>query len=216
MVWRDLSHRKRYRPTGAFKTMRYRRALIPGGSYFFTVNLADRSSRLLVARIADLREVVRDVRRAHPFTIVAWVVLPDHLHAVWTLPEGDTDYATRWGLIKAGFSRRIPKDEHIRASRALKGERGIWQRRFWEHLIRDDLDLARHVDYIHYKPVKHGYVDRTMDWPYSTFHRDLRRGHVTEDWGVRDGAMGDFGEAACDRAGHVGVRASPQPAQAGL
>jgi len=94
--------------------MRYRRAVIPGATYFFTVNLADRSARRLVERIADLREVVRDVRRARPFAIVAWAVLPEHLRAVWTLPEGDADYATRWGLIKAGFSRRIPKDERIR------------------------------------------------------------------------------------------------------
>jgi putative transposase len=196
--------------------MRYRRAVIPGASYFFTVNLADRSARLLVERIADLREVVRDVRRAHPFRIVAWVVLPDHLHAVWTLPEGDADYATRWGLIKAGFSRRIPKEERIRASRARKGERGIWQRRFWEHLIRDDRDLSRHVDYIHYNPVKHGYVDRAIDWPYSTFRRDLRRGHVTADWGVREDAVGDFGEAAFECVCHVGVRSSPQPTGAAL
>jgi len=194
--------------------MRYRRTLIPGASYFFTVDLADRSSRLLVDRIADLREVVRDVRHAHPFTIVAWVVLPEHLHAVWTLPEGDAEYATRWGLIKADFSRRIPKDERIRASRARKGERGIWQRRFWEHLIRDDRDLTRHVDYIHYNPVKHGYVERAVDWPYSTFHRDLRRGHVTADWGVREDAVVDFGEAEVDRAAGVGVRSSPQPTQA--
>jgi len=196
--------------------MRYRRALIPGASYFFTVNLADRSSRLLVDRITDVRAVVRDVRRAHPFTIVAWVVLPDHLHAVWTMPDNDADYATRWGLIKAGFSRRIPKDERIRASRARKGERGIWQRRFWEHLIRDDRDLAQHVDYIHHNPVKHGYVDRAVDWPYSTFHRDLWRGHVTEAWGVREDAVGDFGEAEGDLAGGVGVRASPQPTLVGL
>mgnify|MGYP006289914027 FL=1 len=191
--------------------MRYRRVLIAGASFFFTVNLADRSARLLVERIADLREVVGDVRRAHPFEIVAWVVLPDHLHAVWTLPDGDADYARRWGLIKAGFSRRIPKAERIRSSRARKGERGIWQRRFWEHLIRDDRDLARHVDYIHYNPVKHGFVDRAFDWPYSTFHRDLRRGNVTEDWGVRDDDGGDFGEASRVPAGHVGVRPSPQP-----
>ena len=191
--------------------MRYRRALIPGASYFFTVNLADRSARLLVERIADLREAVRDVRRAHPFEIVAWVVLPDHLHAVWTLPDGDADYAMRWGLIKAGFSRRIPKGRAHPRQPCAQGERGLWQRRFWEHLIRDDRDLAGHVDYIHHNPVKHGYVDRAIDWPYSTFHRDLRRGNVTEDWGVRDDDVGDFGEASREPARHVGVRSSPQP-----
>lgn len=174
--------------------MRYRRALIFGASYFFTVNLADRSARLLVERIADLREVVRDVRRAHPFEIVAWVVLPDHLHAVWTLPDGDADYATRWGLIKAGFSRRIPKGERIRASRVRKGERGIWQRRFWEHLIRDEQDYVAHVDYIHINPLKHGLVTRVRDWPLSSFHRYVQRGTLPIDW-----AGG--GEQAVSRAG---------------
>ena len=174
--------------------MRYRRALIGGATYFFTVNLANRSHHLLVDRIEDLREVVRDVRRAHPFEIVAWVVMPDHLHAIWQLPDDDDDFAMRWGLIKAGFSRRIPKDERIRPSRMKKGERGIWQRRFWEHLIRDDSDRQRHVDYIHYNPVKHGYVQRAVDWPFSTFHRFLRLGWVTADWGCQDDFTGDFGE----------------------
>jgi putative transposase len=136
--------------------MRYRRAIIEGGTYFFTVNIADRSRRLLVERVADLREVVRTVRQRHPFEILAWCVLPEHLHAVWTLPPGDADYAMRWGLIKAGFSRCIPQGERIRHSRSTKGERGIWQRRYWEHVIRDDHDLARHIAYTHFNPVKHG------------------------------------------------------------
>jgi putative transposase len=156
--------------------------------------LAERSSRLLVDRVADLREVVRDVRRAHPFEIVAWVVLPEHLHAVWALPEGDSEYPMRWRLIKANFSRRVPGGERRRASRRKKGERGIWQRRFREHLIRDDRDLQRHVDDVHDNPVKHGYVQRAIDWRFSSFRRDLQRGWVTAEWGCVDHVEGDFGE----------------------
>ena len=174
--------------------MRYRRAQIEGATYFFTVNLADRSSGLLVDRVADLREAVRVVRDAHPFQILAWVVLPEHMHALWRLPDGDSDYSLRWGLIKAGFSRAIPKHERLCDSRRAKGERGIWQRRFWEHLIRDDSDLQRHVDYTHYNPVKHGYVERAVDWPFSSFHRYLSAGWVTADWGCAGDLDGDYGE----------------------
>ncbi len=139
--------------------MYYRRANVPGATYFFTVNLADRKSFILVENIDLLKESIRHVKAAHPFEIDAMVVLPDHLPAIWTLPRDDAEFATRWTLIKAGFSRQIPKTERISESRKSKGERGIWQRRYWEHLIRDDEDFARHVDYIHYNPVKHGYVD---------------------------------------------------------
>ena len=111
------------------------------------------------------------------------VVLPDHLHAIWTLPWDDADFPLRWRLIKTWFSRNLPLGEHRRASRVDKGERGIWQRRYWEHLIRDEIDFARHVDYIHWNPVKHGFVARAKDWPYSTFHRFVRDGVLTEDWG---------------------------------
>lgn len=161
--------------------MDYRRAKIPGATYFFTVNLADRSSRLLVERVDTLREVVRGVRQRHPFTIAAWVVLPDHLHAIWTLPPDDADFSTRWALIKAGFSRQISQRERI-SERTRKGERGIWQHRFWEHLIRDELDLARHVDYIHINPVKHGHVAKASEWPWSSINRYIRAGMVTADW----------------------------------
>jgi putative transposase len=174
--------------------MRYRRAIIEGATYFFTVNLADRSRRLLVERVADLREVVRTVRQRHPFEILAWCVLPEHLHAVWTLPPGDANYAMRWSLIKAGFSRCIPQGECIRHSRIMKGERGIWQRRYWEHVIRDDHDLARHIDYTHFNPVKHGYVQMVRDWPYSSFHAYVRKGWLSEDWGYTGVQDGDFGE----------------------
>src|SRR6267142_264912 len=163
--------------------MRYRRADVPGGTYFFTVNLAERKRTLLVDHVDVLRAVIQKVKALHPFRIDAMVILPDHLHAVWTLPVGDCDYPTRWMLIKTGFSRQIPKDERRSESRQAKGERSIWQRRYWEHLIRDDRDFARHADYIHYNPVKHGYVKRVEDWPHSTFHRFVARGIYPSDWG---------------------------------
>jgi putative transposase len=148
------------------------------------VNLADRSSRLLVDRIDDLRASVRLVKQRHPFEIVAWIVLPDHLHAIWTLPRDDADFSTRWALIKAGFSRRIERGEAIQRSRLAKGERGLWQRRFWEHRIRDEIDLQRHIDYVHFNPVKHGHALRATDWPYSSIHRFVRLGDVPGDWAV--------------------------------
>ena len=173
--------------------MRYRRADVRGGTYFFTVNLAERDGGLLVEHVETLRTAVRTIREKHPFEIDAWVILPDHLHAIWTLPEGDNDFATRWMLIKSGFSRRIGRKERIAVSRAKKGERGIWQRRYWEHLIRDDQDYARHVDYIHYNPVKHGHVQQVRDWPHSTFHRHVERGAYSADWGGMTDE-GRFGE----------------------
>ena len=127
----------------------YRRNFLPGGSFFFTANLADRRLRLLTNHIDLLRNAFRDVRLRHPFKIEAIVVLPDHMHAIWTLPEGDADFARRWRLIKSAFSRGLPDRELISASRAEKGERGIWQRRYWEHTLRDEKDFERHVDYIH-------------------------------------------------------------------
>ncbi|MGH8659046.1 MAG: REP-associated tyrosine transposase [Gammaproteobacteria bacterium] len=162
--------------------MRYRRAEVGGGTYFFTVNLAERKRTLLVDQVDVLRGVIRRVKAMHPFRIDAMVILPDHLHALWTLPEGDADYPTRWMLIKAGFSRQLPTGERRGDSRQAKGERGIWQRRYWEHLIRDDRDHGRHADYLHYNPVQHGYVKRVADWPYSTFHREVRRGLYPRDW----------------------------------
>lgn len=175
--------------------MRYRRANTPGATYFFTVNLADRKSDLLTEQIAALRSAVRKIRQSHPFEIIAMVVLPDHLHAIWRLPEGDANFSLRWALIKAAFSRAIPKVEVVGRSRALKRERGIWQRRYWEHLIRDDDDLARHVDYIHFNPVKHGYVRRAADWPHSSIHREIQRGNLNENWGcTREDENSQWGE----------------------
>lgn len=146
----------------------YRRLYIPGGTYFFTVNLHDRSARYLTENIHHLRAAWRDVMVSKPFETLAAVVLPDHMHMLWTLPEGDADFSTRLRLIKAGFTRRLP--EGLKAT-GRKGTRRIWQNRFWEHAIRDERDLETHVDYIHFNPVRHGYVKEIADWPFSTWHR---------------------------------------------
>jgi len=160
----------------------YRRYRIDGGSYFFTVNLAERKRSLLTERIDALRDAFRMVKNAHPFVIDAVVILPEHLHTIWTLPQGDDDFSLRWRQIKSAFSRSIEKDERISNSRLLKQERGIWQRRFWEHAIRDEEDFNRHIDYIHINPVKHGYVQRAADWQFSSFHRYVRLGIFPVDW----------------------------------
>jgi putative transposase len=174
----------------------YRRNWVPGGSYFFTVNLADRSARLLVDNVDALRAAFREARRRHHFTVEAIVVLPEHLHCILTLPPGDADFATRLKTIKALFSRGLPKDEGRTRSRIAKGERGIWQRRYWEHTLRDEVDWERHVDYIHFNPVKHEHVECVCDWPYSSFHRFVRLGLLPKDWGGGEPATkgGDFGE----------------------
>jgi putative transposase len=174
--------------------MHYQRAHAPGGTFFFTVNLADRSSRLPVERIDTLRHSVRAVKQRHPFEIVAWVVLPDHMHAVWTLPPDDADFSIRWMLIKAGVSRAIERAENIHRSRVSKGERGVWQRRFWEHHIKDEDDLANHVDYVHINPVKHGHAARASDWPYSSIHRYIRQGHLNADWACDTDKLRSGGE----------------------
>lgn len=156
---------------------------MPGGCYFFTVNLLERRGNDLLTRHSDhLRDAVRVVRRSRPFAIDAWVVLPDHLHCVWTLPPGDDDFSTRWRVIKTVFARSLPVNERRSAARMRSGERGIWQRRFWEHSIRDDEDFATHVDYVHFNPVKHGYVRQVADWPHSTFKACVRRGQYPEAW----------------------------------
>jgi putative transposase len=174
--------------------MRYRRADVAGATYFFTVNLLDRQQTLLTDNISLLRQSLQTVKHRHPFHIDAMVILPEHLHALWTLPRDDADFSKRWMLIKAAFSRSLPKTEYVRHSRQKKRERGIWQRRLWEHLIRDELDYQRHVDYIHYNPVKHGHVETAIDWPYSSIHRHLRYGQTTLVEGVSDSMDGLFGE----------------------
>ncbi|MGC8697997.1 MAG: REP-associated tyrosine transposase, partial [Halothiobacillus sp.] len=165
-----------------------------GGTWFFTVNLAERNRQLLVENIDALRESFRQVMRVHPFQIDGIVVLPEHLHAILTLPVSDADYALRWRLIKTGFSRSLDRVERISASRRSKGERGIWQRRYWEHLIRDDDDFAHHLDYLHFNPVKHGHVQQVCDWPWSSFHRYVKLGLLPANWGDGVDINGGFGE----------------------
>ena len=173
----------------------YRRAKIKGSVFFFTVVLAERSSNLLVDQIDRLRQVYRIVQQRRPFETIAVCVLPDHIHALWALPEGDADFSTRWSLIKSGFSRGLDRVQPLSASKVAKREKGIWQRRYWEHAIRDDADFERHVDYIHFNPVKHGHVTRVRDWPHSSFHRYVERGLLTADWGGdMSDIQGSFGE----------------------
>jgi len=166
----------------------YRRHRLAGGCYFFTVNLADRHSHLLIEHIDLLREAVRTVWRSRPFQINAWVVLPEHLHTVWTLPPDDADYSVRWSAIKRSFSRSLPHTESLTPSRAYQHERGIWQRRFWEHTIRNEADYQAHVDYVHINPLRHGWVSTVADWPYSTFHRAVAQGVYPSDWAGTAGA----------------------------
>jgi putative transposase len=160
----------------------YRRNRLPGATYFFTVNLLDRHSDLLVANIEPLRETVRQVRSRRPFHINASVVLPDHMHALWTLPEGDSDFPGRWRAIKIAFSKSLPIIEKRSAMMSRRGERGVWQRRYWEHTVRDDRDYAAHMDYIHFNPVKHGLVAKPGDWPFSTFHHAASAGLYPVEW----------------------------------
>ena len=172
--------------------MRYRRS----HPYLFAFNLADRSRGLLVEYVDVLRGAFKAVKHRHPFRIDAVVVLPDHLHAIWTLPAGDADFPTRWMLIKAGFSRGVPRGERVSASRQSKGERGLWQRRYWEHTIRDEDDFRRHLDYIHHNPVKHGHAARPADSAHSSIHRYIDQGILPADWGEAraPAAGGEFGE----------------------
>lgn len=162
-----------------------------------------------------LREGIREVRQSLPFIIEAWVLLPDHLHAIWTLPEGDANYGSRWAVIKRMVTRRCcgafherevaavrethPTDSRhiLSASMQKRREGGLWQRRFWEHTIRDEEDFRRHMDYLHYNPVKHGYVSKVTDWPYSMFHRLVQKGVYPVDWGgdaCQDLLSRDIGE----------------------
>ncbi|WP_035061835.1 REP-associated tyrosine transposase [Andreprevotia chitinilytica] len=163
--------------------MDYRRAWHPGGTYFFTVNLLHRQGNdLLIHYVNHLRTAVARVRQLYPFIIHGWVVLPDHLHCVIELPTGDADFAVRWHLIKMIFSKSLPVAEHRSVVRLRRGERGIWQRRYWEHLIRDEADFRAHMDYIHINPLKHGLVRRVADWPSSTFHRLVAQGVYPVEW----------------------------------
>ena len=172
----------------------YRSARSAGATWFFTVVTARRRRFLADEHaISILRESVAATLQRMPFHMDAWVILPDHMHAIWTLPAGDRDFSTRWGLIKAGFSRNsnLP---HLSAPRR---DGGLWQPRFWEHRIRDVRDYRAHMDYAHYNPVKHGLVARVKDWPYSSFHHAVREGIYAADWGgvePRPSGRRDFGE----------------------
>ena len=168
----------------------YRRNRIPGGCYFFTVNLLERHrNTLLTDEIQMLRAVVKQTKDRHPFHIDGWVVLPEHMHFILTLPTGDDDFVKRIRMIKTLFSRRILKTEYRSSIRQQRNERGIWQRRYWEHTIRNDLDYAAHMDYLHYNPVKHGYVGQVKDWPYSSFHSLVKARDYPADWA---GCAGDL------------------------
>lgn len=179
---------------------RYIRSFVPGGTSFFTVCLQDRTSELLVREIDALRRAYVTVQRRHPFETVAICILPDHLHAVWTLPPGDAAFPLRWSQIKRGFSQSLPLTRHRTCSQAARRESGVWQRRYWEHQIRGEDDLARHIAYIHFNPVKHGCVAQVRDWPFSSFHRWVARGDLPPEWGMVQAAedgrgFGERGES---------------------
>ena len=166
--------------------MQYRRLFIPGGSFFFTLVTEKRRPILDTAEAVDvLRQAFRTVKADRPFALDAMVVLPDHLHCLWTLPPGDADFATRWRLIKTWFTKHCDPAlrQETNRSRVARREQALWQHRYWEHAIRDESDFSRHLDYIHYNPVRHGHVASAMAWPYSSFRRYVENGYYTPDWG---------------------------------
>ena len=174
--------------------VRYRRNLIPGGTYFFTVTLRDRRSTALVDHVDQLRAAFRKVRRSKPFAVDAIVVLPEHLHAILTLPLGDSDFPGRWRAIKAAFTRGAAK-AGLSINRNERGEYDLWQARYWEHTVRNDADFERCANYIHYNPVKHGLVSAPVEWKFSSLRHYVRAGILPPDWGG-DGRSsgGSFGE----------------------
>jgi putative transposase len=180
---------------------RYRRLHTPGATFFFTLATQARQDLLTTAPVRNaLRQAIVEVRSQAAFEIHAWVLLPDHLHCIWELPPGDADYGVRWSIIKRRVTQAcasaLDDAGASSASRIKRRDGALWQRRFWEHQIRDEDDFARHVDYIHFNPVKHGCVQRVSDWPYSTFHRYVKAGIYAPDWGgaQQSDIPGDFGE----------------------
>jgi len=167
--------------------MRYRRAKVTGGTFFFTLVTEHRRPLFREApAVALFLQAVEKIGTRHPFELDAYVVLPDHLHAIWTLPDGDFNFSTRWRLIKEGFTRAYIKEYGApfqSESRRAKGEQGIWQRRFWEHAIRDENDFAKHLDYIHINPVHHGLATSARDWPHSSFLAWVQKGAYEPLWG---------------------------------
>jgi len=177
----------------------YRRSYIPGATYFFTLTTLDRRPILVREPFRSaLRQAVIEVRAKFPFESIAWVLLPDHLHTIWKLPETEANFSLRWSLIKQHVTREcIGRAQNARTtkSRQQRGEGTIWQRRFWEHAIRDEADFRRHIDYIHYNPAKHGYVTKPADWPYSTFHRYVHDGIYPPNWASADeSVIANYGE----------------------
>jgi putative transposase len=160
----------------------YRRCKIDGGTYFFTVTLKNRNSTILVDHIDDLKKAIKEAKSFLPFTINALVILPEHIHTIWQLPDNDHAYATRWRIIKSKFTKSL-LNKNIVINKDRHGLYNLWQRRFWEHVIRDEQDYINHVNYIHFNPVKHQYVTCARDWPYSTFHEYVRQGLLSENWG---------------------------------
>jgi len=171
----------------------YIRPKITGSTVFFTVALAHRKDDLLVREVDLLRASLRKIKATHPFDILAFVVLPDHLHAIWRLPVGDSDFSNRWRLIKREFTVALGQTRPRSASKVKKGEAGLWQRRFWDHHIRDEADLQAHLRYCWYNPVKHGLVRKPLDWPFSSLHREVALGMAEPDW-THSSETGAFGE----------------------
>jgi putative transposase len=187
----------------------YRRWLVPGGTYFFTVVTFDRRPILTEDSARQLlRAAIAEVRADLPFEIAAWVLLPDHLHAVWTLPPCDSDYPRRWSRIKEKFTKTYlaagGQEGTRNRSRRRHRERAVWQRRYWEHTVEDEADLAGCVDYVHWNPVKHGLVGRVRDWRWSTFHRFVQAGHYELDWGRNDPCPGYHDPEWGEGTGHRG------------
>ncbi len=176
----------------------YRRYWVPGATYFFTVVTHERAP-ILCTDLARplLRAAFEDCRRTRPFDMPAVVLLPDHLHAVWTLPPGDDDFSTRWGVIKRAFTQAyLPaggSSRLVSTARDSQRRRGVWQPRFWEHLIRDDDDFEKHVEYIHWNPVKHGHAASAWDWEWSSFHRWVAAGAYPPDWGCGPDRFAEMG-----------------------
>jgi putative transposase len=173
--------------------VRYRRNFVPGGTFFFTLTLDDRRSSALVDHVQKLRAAFKTTRIERPFEIEAIVVLPDHLHVIMTLPDADADFSGRWRRIKSSFTHQLAVSG-APISRNRRGEFALWQRRFWEHTIRDETDFERCANYIHYNPVKHGLVASPIDWPHSSLHRFVRAGLLPADWGGVGEINGRFGE----------------------
>ena len=165
----------------------YRRWFVPGGTYFFTVVTKQRAPLFRNEHARHLlRESFAKMRRNRPFEINAMVLLPDHLHTIWTLPPGDADFSTRWSMVKRLFTQawltESGGEQIVSSSQARRRRRGVWQRRFWEHVVRHEQDYIQHCDYIHYNPVKHGLADCPHAWPYSSFARFVAERRYAADW----------------------------------